>query len=169
MSADGLKVDLQDGILTLRLANPPLNDLSPGLRSALFSVIDAPPAGCRAIVLGAEGPHFSGLLPVEDAQGSPTLVDLCRAVETSAVPVVAVLHGVVTGPGAELALAARARLADPSLRLAFAEVTLGLSPLGGTTRRSTGAACAGAGTAATGVGLIFSAAGGATGFSGATG
>jgi 3-hydroxyacyl-CoA dehydrogenase len=135
MSADGLKVDLRDGILFLTLANPPLNDLTPRLRAALSSVIDAPPTGCRAIVLGAEGPHFSGLLPVEDAYGSPTLADLCRAVEGSAVPVVAVLQGVVTGPGAELALAARARLADPSLRLAFAEVTLGLCPMGGTTRR----------------------------------
>lgn len=57
-------------------------------------------------------------------------------IEDSAVPVVAVLQGLVTGPGAELALAARARLADPRrLRLAFADVTLGLCPAGGTTRR----------------------------------
>jgi 3-hydroxyacyl-CoA dehydrogenase len=138
MSADGLKVDLRDGILVLKLANPPLNDLTPDLRAALFSQVQSPPAGCRGIVLGAEGPHFSGLLPVEDAGGSPTLADLCRAVERSVVPIVAVLHGVVTGPGAELALAARARLADPSLRLTFADVTLGLCPQGGTTRRLPG-------------------------------
>ena len=139
MSADGLKVDLRDGMLVVTLANPPLNEVTPVLRAALLAALANPPDGCRGIVISAEGPHFSGHLPVGSpvagAAVSPTLADLCRAVEDSAVPVVAVLRGMVTGPGAELALAARARLADPSLRLAFAEVTLGLCPVGGTTRR----------------------------------
>ena len=134
MSADGLKVDLRDGILILTLANPPLNEITPSLLAALLAAIQSCPTGCRGIVLAAEGQNFSGHLPVEDAGGT-ALAEACRAVEDSAVPVVAVLQGIVTGPGAELALAARARLADPSLRLAFADVTLGLCPAGGTTRR----------------------------------
>jgi 3-hydroxyacyl-CoA dehydrogenase len=135
MSAGGLTVDLRDGILVLTLANPPLNEVSPAVLEALLAAVSILPPGCRGIVLGAEGPHFSGQLLVEDSGTTAGLAGLCRAVEGCAVPVVAVLQGLVTGPGAELALAARARLADPSLRLAFAEVTLGLCPVGGTTRR----------------------------------
>lgn len=135
MSADGLKVDLRDGILVLTLANPPVNEVTPGVRAALLSALTTRTDGCRGVVLAAEGPHFSGHLPFERPDGNPTLAELCRAVEESAVRVVAVLQGLVTGPGAELALAARARLAEPGLRMAFAEVTLGLCSVAGTTRR----------------------------------
>lgn len=133
MSAEGLLVDLRDGILVLTLSHPPLNDLTPALQAALLQAIRAQ-AGCRGIVLAAEGAHFSGHLPLSrDPQ--PLLAELCQAVEDSPAPVVAVLRGFVTGPGAELMLAARARLAEPGTRIAFAEVTLGLSPSGGSTRR----------------------------------
>ena len=135
MSADGLKADLRDGILILTLANPPLNDLSPDLRAALLQAIEMRDASCRGIVLAAEGPNFAASAPIAPEQGQPDLAQLCRAVADCPVPVVAVLQGLVTGPGAELALAARARLAHPGLRIAFAEVTLGLCPAGGTTRR----------------------------------
>lgn len=134
MSAEGLKVELRDGILVLTLANPPVNEVTPDLLAALLVAVRSAPRDCRGIVLAGEGQNFSGHLPVDDDIG-PGLAETCRVIEDSVVPVVAVLQGLVTGPGAELALAARARLADPSLRLAFAEVTLGLCPAGGTTRR----------------------------------
>lgn len=134
MSADGPKVELRDGILILTLANPPLNDLSPGLRAGLLRAIAERDPSCKGIVLAAEGPHFSGQLPLSPDTAAPTLAELCRMVSECGVPVVAVLQGLVTGPGAELALAARARLAGPGLRLAFAEVSLGLCPSGGTTQ-----------------------------------
>ncbi|MBN8630194.1 MAG: enoyl-CoA hydratase/isomerase family protein [Rhodobacterales bacterium] len=135
MSADGPKVELRDGILILTLANPPFNDLGPGLRAGLLQAIAGRDETCRGIVLAAEGPHFAGQLPLSSDDAAPTLGELCLAVAECPVPVVAVLKGLVTGPGAELALAARARLADPGLRLAFADVTLGLCPAGGTTQR----------------------------------
>lgn len=135
MSADGLKVELRDGILVLTLANPPLNELSPGLRAAFLQAITDRGPGCRGIVLAAEGPNFAGHLPLAADTASPSLADLCSAVVNCPVPVVAVLNGLVIGPGAELALAARARLGGTGLKLAFAEVTLGLCPAGGTTLR----------------------------------
>ncbi len=135
MSADGLRVELRDGILILTLANPPLNDLTPGVRAALLQALTAPGEACRGIVLAADGPNFAGNLPIAPDADEPRLGELCRAVAESPMPVVAVLQGLVTGPGAELALAARARLASPGLRLAFAEITLGLCPCGGTTQR----------------------------------
>lgn len=135
MSADGLKAELRDGVLVLTLAQPPANELGPGLRAALLAAITGRDPACRGIVLAAEGPGFSTLLPLDPDPAPPRLADLCRAVADCPVPVVAVLQGAVTGPGAELALAARARLAAPSLRLSFAEVTLGLCPSGGALRR----------------------------------
>lgn len=135
MSADGLMVELRDGILILTLANPPLNELSPGLRAALLRAIAERGPGCRGIVLAAEGPNFAGHLPLAADAAAPSLAELCVAVADSPVPVVAVLKGLVIGPGAELALAARARLGGTGLKLAFAEVTLGLCPAGGTTQR----------------------------------
>lgn len=135
MSAEGLKAELRDGILVITLAHPPLNALSPALRAALVQAVTGAPDECRGIVLTAEGPAFSAHHPLEPDHECPSLSDLCRAVAESRFPVVAVLHGLVTGPGAELALAARARIAAPSLRLAFPEVTPGLCSAGGATRR----------------------------------
>ncbi|MFZ1513029.1 MAG: enoyl-CoA hydratase/isomerase family protein, partial [Tabrizicola sp.] len=135
MSADGLMIELRDRILVLTLANPPLNELSPDLRAGLLQAITERDPGCRGIVLAAEGPNFAGHLPLAPDMAAPSLAELCRAVADCPVPVVVVLKGLVIGPGAELALAARARLGGPGLKLAFAEVTLGLCPGGGTTQR----------------------------------
>jgi 3-hydroxyacyl-CoA dehydrogenase len=135
MSTDGLNVEQTDGILVLTLASPPANVLGPGLRAALLAAMANLPDDCRGIVLAAEGPGFSSGRASETDASRPSLAELCLAVAESPVPVVAVLHGVTTGPGAELALAARARLAASNLRIAFAEVSLGICPSGGSTQR----------------------------------
>lgn len=135
MSTEGLRVELCDGVLLLTLANPPGNALTPVLRAALLDEISRAPGTCKGIVIAADGPAFSAHLPLDPDDAPPTLSALCRAVADSQVPVVAVLRGLVTGPGAELALAARARLAEPSLRIAFADVSLGLCPGGGASQR----------------------------------
>ncbi len=71
MSADGLKIALRDGILILTLANPPVNELTPGIRAALLTAIARQGAGCRGIVLAAEGAHFSDHLPIDPDPGPP--------------------------------------------------------------------------------------------------
>jgi 3-hydroxyacyl-CoA dehydrogenase len=86
-------------------------------------------------VLCGAGSGFSSALPLEPESGTPTLAQLCQAVEAVGVPVVAALHGLVMGSGAELALAATARVALPGTRLVLPHVALGLCPEGGTTRR----------------------------------
>lgn len=134
MSADGLKVELRDGILVLTLANPPVNELSPPLRQALLHSLRSP-GEAKGIVLAAEGPAFSAHQPIDPDRAAPTLAELCRAVADCPIPVVAVLQGAAIGPGAELALAARARLATPAARIAFADVALGLCPSGGASCR----------------------------------
>lgn len=135
MSANGLKTEQRDGIRVLTLANPPGNALTPALRAALVTEIASAVSGCKAIVIQAEGAGFSSHQPLDPDTAEPSVAALCRAVADCPVPVVAVLKGLVTGPGAELALAARARLADPTCRIAFAEVALGLCPSGGASQR----------------------------------
>jgi 3-hydroxyacyl-CoA dehydrogenase len=134
MSAVGLKEELRDGVLVLTLANPLQNALTPALRAGLMRALQDPGAA-RGIVVAADGPSFSAHQPIAPDPAAPSLAELCRTVASCSVPVVAVLHGAVTGPGAELALAARARLALPSTRIAFAEVTLGQVPSGGASVR----------------------------------
>lgn len=135
MSANGLKTELRDGIRILTLANPPGNALTPDLRAALLAEVTTTATDGKAIVIQAEGTAFSSHQPLDPDLAEPSLATLCQAVADCAVPVVAVLQGLVTGPGAELALAARARLADPTCRIAFAEVSLGLCPAGGASQR----------------------------------
>jgi 3-hydroxyacyl-CoA dehydrogenase len=138
MGAEGLTVEDAGGVRVLMLANPPSNNLSPGLRARLIDALGSLPTGCSRIVLAARGGTFSSGLPLDPDPAMPGLAALCNAVETSAVPVVAALHGLVIGPGAELAMAAAARVAAPGTRIAFPEIALGLCPEGGTTRRLAG-------------------------------
>lgn len=74
-------------------------------------------------------------LPGPDDAAAPTLAELCLAIEHSAVPVFVLLEGMVAGAGAELALAARGRIATPGARIAFSAGRLGrISGAGGTQR-----------------------------------
>lgn len=133
MSTEGLTVERRGTALVLRLASGASNPLDAGARVRLIEAVTR--ADCSRIVLAGSGATFSSAVPLAPDTASPDLADLCAAVEEAAVPVVAALHGLVLGPGAELALAARARVAAPGTRIAFPEVALGLCPAGGTSRR----------------------------------
>ncbi|AZL57465.1 enoyl-CoA hydratase/isomerase family protein [Tabrizicola piscis] len=135
MATGGLLVDFQDRTLILTLANAPSNGLTPALRAALLTELATPFAGCDSVVLAGAGVNFSSLLPMEPDTAQPSLADLCRAVSGASVPVVAAIQGLAMGPGAELALAAHARIGAPGCRIAFPEVALGLCPTAGSTRR----------------------------------
>jgi 3-hydroxyacyl-CoA dehydrogenase len=135
MLAGELTITDVGDVRILNIAAPPSNRLTAKLRAGLIAALDAPPPQVGRIVLAASGATFSSGLPIEPDTTLPTLAMLCHAVETSTVPVVAALHGLVLGPGAELALAARARVAAPGTRIAFPEIALGLCPEGGTSRR----------------------------------
>ena len=133
MGAERLRVERRGGALVLTLATGPSNALSHAVRAALIHELSR--ADADWIVLAGAGATFSSGLPIEPDPHVPDLAELCAAVETAPVPVVVSLHGLVMGPGAELALAAGLRLAAPGTRIAFPEVALGLCPEGGTSRR----------------------------------
>lgn len=135
MVAEGLTVEDRDDVRILTLAAPPSNSLTSAVRAALVAALEDLPSGITRIVLAARGATFSSGLPLEPDLAAPGLAHLCHAIAASPVPVMAALHGLVLGPGAELALAARGRIAAPGTRIAFPEVALGLCCEGGTSRR----------------------------------
>ncbi len=137
-AAEGdIRVEItEDGVHVLTLDHPPVNALSPALRGALLEALArAAEAGARAVVLAGAGRNFSAATTVDVAPGRPTLAELCAAVEDMPCPVVAALQGAAVGPGAELALAAHARVMLDGARLVWPEVGLGLVTEGGTTQR----------------------------------
>lgn len=137
MVSQWLTINEHPGALVVTMANLPSNALLPSLRADLIAALVAVGPGCGRIVLAGSGATFSSALPLDPDPAEPRLAELCTAIEQSPVPVIAALHGLVMGPGAELALAARRRIVAPGTRIAFSEVALGLCPEAGTTRRLT--------------------------------
>lgn len=122
------------------LDNPPVNALGAAVRQGLVAALQALNADPevavialygvgRALSAGADIREF-GKPPVP-----PRLTDVLSAIEASAKPVVAAIHGPTLGGGLELALVAHARVALPDARVGLPEVTLGLLPGAGGTQR----------------------------------
>jgi 3-hydroxyacyl-CoA dehydrogenase len=131
-----LREDRIGDVLVLVLDHPPLNRLTPAMRAALIARLTAP-GDAAAIVLCGAGTVFSGGPPegLDEAAPVPDLAALCQVIEASQLPVVVALSGRVTGPGAELALAAHARVSDEGASIGFGDVLVGLLPQAGTTQR----------------------------------
>lgn len=152
-------------VAVISFVNSPVNALTVSLRLALseaFSDIDLDRA--KAVILRAEGGNFCSATPSDmiagsDSQGfdvsrnlnlnaagisaalmgdfraEPRLYDLCQQIVEFPLPVIAALHGVIAGAGAELALAAHHRVGTTRMRLVFSEVAFGLIPQAGSVQR----------------------------------
>lgn len=128
-------------ITIVRLSRP---DKRNALDGEMIADIDAffaaPPVGTRAIILYAEGKHFSAgadltmlastTLPIS-SNVSTAFHQAFDRIENSAVPVVAVLHGAVIGGGLELAAAAHIRIAERSVYYKLPESAHGIFVGGG--------------------------------------
>jgi 3-hydroxyacyl-CoA dehydrogenase len=138
--ASEVNEERRNGIAVLELNRPVENALAPSLRQELAQSLEtafSDPA-VQAIVLKGAGQGFSSGLDIAEYDGplkDPWVGDLCHLIEDAPKPVVAALHGAVLGGGFELALAAHARVAAGSARVALPEVTLGLIPGAGGTQR----------------------------------
>lgn len=100
----------------------------------------SPPAEIKAVVLAAEGEHFSAgldlsevteLSPIEGLQHSMMWQRAMDRIQSGPVPVVAVLKGAVIGGGLELATAAHIRVSEPTTFYALPEGQRGLFMGGG--------------------------------------
>lgn len=130
-----------NGIAVISLDAEPVNALSRDMRAGLWDVFGrvADHPDIRAAVLRAEGRLFSAGADIREfntgGTNAPTLSELCTRIEACPKPVVAALHGQALGGGAELAMAAHYRVADPRAVIGLPEVALGLLPGAGGTQR----------------------------------
>ncbi len=138
--AQGIVYSVAEGVAHVGIDNPPLNALSLAVRVGLLAAIHKAVADpdVAAIAIHGAGRSFPASLDLAEYDSglkAPTPMTLCAAVEDCAKPVIAVLHGMVSGAGCELALAAHYRIAAPGTRLSLPEVRMGLIPCAGATQR----------------------------------
>ncbi|MCB9746694.1 MAG: enoyl-CoA hydratase/isomerase family protein [Alphaproteobacteria bacterium] len=148
--ADGVTVDVSEGIATLTLAMPgKVNKINPTYGALLNAGLDAALGldGLKGIILASGhkdfcvGADLDVIYATRDAaailQTVSQLNALYRRLETCGVPVVAALTGSALGGGYELALSCHHRIAlnDPRIQLGLPEVSLGVIPGAGGTQR----------------------------------
>lgn len=136
-----VKHRLHDGIAAVVMDAPPHNTLGPELRTALHKTLSnlMRRQDVLAIALMGKGQNFSSGSDVRAPKSSdvaaPGIQAICDLIETSPVPVVASLDGMVLGSAAEIALAAQFRIGTQAMRFGFPQVTLGIIPSSGATQR----------------------------------
>jgi enoyl-CoA hydratase/carnithine racemase len=140
-----LRVEEHGEVAVLRLARAAKrNALDDATVLGLEAFFTSIPDGVRAVVLAAEGDHFSAGLDLGELAESTAFEGVLHSrmwhrvfdrIENGTVPVVAVLHGAVVGGGLELACAAHIRVAEPSAFYALPEGQRGLFVGGGASVR----------------------------------
>lgn len=138
--SDLVRVSVQDRIAVIRVANPPVNALSQGVRQGLSDAIETvdTSADIDAAIIVGDGRTFIAGADISEFGKPPlppALPDVVNRIEASMKPVVAVLHGTALGGGLEVALGAHYRVGLKGARVGLPEVTLGILPGAGGTQR----------------------------------
>jgi enoyl-CoA hydratase/carnithine racemase len=141
-----VRLEVEDGIGTIRLDRPPMNALDVQLQEELRAA--AHEAGARsdvaAVVLyggekvfaaGADIKEMAAMSYADMVARSGALQSSFTAVATIPKPVVAAVTGYALGGGCELALCADFRVAGDNAKLGQPEIQLGLIPGAGGTQR----------------------------------
>jgi 3-hydroxyacyl-CoA dehydrogenase len=138
---ESVSLDKQGDIALIVIDNPPVNALSHHVRQGILDGINAAVADddVKAIVLTCSGRTFIAGADISEfgkpPQG-PGLDQVQAAMEGSAKPIVAAIHGTALGGGFEVALCAHYRVSVPTAQFGFPEVKLGLLPGAGGTQRA---------------------------------
>jgi enoyl-CoA hydratase len=134
-----------NGVAVITLTHPPLNLYDLQMRDELIEAVDAvrDHPGARALVLTAEGSHFSAGADLTEF-GTAGGVMAARAIRWARdpwtplwelpQPTIAVLHGYALGAGLEMALLCDIRIAAPDVQLGLPETRLGMLPSAGGTQ-----------------------------------
>ena len=140
MSEDQVvRYEVEDGIGVIIVDNPPVNALGPGVREGIIEAVERGNADAsvsamvligagRSFIAGADIRQFGKARAVTTGQST-------KALDESAKPVVAAIHGYALGGGLEHALACHYRVAVPSAKVGLPEVLIGILPGGGGTQR----------------------------------
>src|SRR5436853_2316325 len=136
-----LKVERRGAVAIVTLARPEkrnaLNDTTVRGLETFFATL---PTGVKAVVLSAEGEHFSAGLDLAELKVLSTEEGIAHSrmwhgifdkIEFGRVPVVTVMHGAVIGGGLELAAATHIRVAERSAYYALPEGSRGIFVGGG--------------------------------------
>src|SRR3954454_20881066 len=136
-----LKVERRGAIAIVTLVRPEKrNALNDTTVLGLETFFDTLPLGVKAVVLNAEGKHFSAGLDLSELKVLSTEDGIAHSrswhrifdkIEFGRVPVVTVMHGAVIGGGLELAAATHIRIAEPSAYYALPEGSRGIFVGGG--------------------------------------
>ena len=131
-----------DGVAVISLENPPVNGLGQSTRAGIVEGIQKAQADAavQAVVIVGSGKVFCGGADIREfgspkAFATPNLHVTIEAVERSAKPVVAAIHGVAMGGGLELALGCHYRVVAKGTQIALPEVNIGIVPGAGGTQR----------------------------------
>ena len=131
-----------DGVAVISLDNPPVNGLGQSTRAGIVDGIQKAQADAavQAVVIIGSGKVFCGGADIREfgspkAFAEPNLHVTIEAVERSAKPVVAAIHGVAMGGGLELALGCHYRVVAKGTQIALPEVNIGIVPGAGGTQR----------------------------------
>ncbi len=137
---DQVRLEVEDGIGFLVIDNPPVNALGQGVRQGLaegIGVANESDAVAAIVIIGA-GRSFPAGADIREFGKPPVpplLPEVCQAIEDSAKPVIAALHGTALGGGFEIALSAHYRVADAGAKVGLPEINLGLLPGASGTQR----------------------------------
>ena len=136
-----LQVEMQDSIALLRICRATKrNALNDETILGLEAFFAAPPAGVRAVVLHADGDHFSAGLDLSELTERDAFAALEHSrmwhrvfdrIEHGSLPVISVLKGAVIGGGLELASTTHLRVAEATTFYALPEGQHGLFVGGG--------------------------------------
>jgi 3-hydroxyacyl-CoA dehydrogenase len=131
-------LQVQNGVATVTINNPPVNALSAGVVEGLSFAIrsaESEPAVDAIVVLGAGRTFIAGadIKQLEEmawgrGPGAPSLHDLLLQIEDCRKPVVMAIHRTALGGGLEVAMAGHYRVALASSQLGQPEVNLGIIP-----------------------------------------
>lgn len=119
--------------------SPPVNATSTAVRSGLLAAVETVAnSAAKVAILTCAGRTFiaGGDMSEFDAPpAEPHLPDVINAIENSAVPWIAAMHGNVLGGGFEIAMGCKFRIALADTLFGLPEVKVGLIPGAGGTQR----------------------------------
>jgi enoyl-CoA hydratase/carnithine racemase len=144
--ADFVRVEIKDGIGTIRLERPPMNALNTQVQEELRAAATAASADpeVRAVIVyggekvfaaGADIKEMADMSYVDMATRAADLSSALGAIARIPKPVVAAITGYALGGGCELALACDWRVVADDAKLGQPEIKLGVIPGAGGTQR----------------------------------
>ena len=144
--SDLVRLEVEDGIGTIRLDRPPMNALNGEIQHGLIAACREAAerrdvaavvvwGGEKVFAAGADIKEMESMSYTDMVDHSALLQDFTRALARLPKPTVAAITGYALGGGCEVALACDFRVAADDARLGQPEILLGIIPGAGGTQR----------------------------------